>query len=222
MVLAAFGLALAPISQIIWSEFSQMTSARASRNDGFHLALLARHLLPTVAWSTALYGMYTYLASGLAGLGYGPGRITGVVFVYGAAAFAGALLGGRITDRVGPAVAIRLSLTGLCVCFMILRLAVQQDIAVGIAFGATSLIAQVFFPAQQSLLLSVFPDRAATALSWNNSALFLGMGLGALIGGQAMMAEGFTAIMPISATVTIAGWAGFLWYQPRPESPRTT
>ena len=63
----------------------------------------------------------------------------------------------------------------------------------------TSLFAQIFFPRSNRLLLSAFPNRNSTALSWNNSALFLGMALGSLIGGQAMALGGFTAILPISA-----------------------
>ena len=74
--------------------------------------------------------MYTYLGAGLTALGYEPGAIAAIVGIYGAAAFAGALLGGRIADRLGPAVAIRASLTGLCVCFMILRFAIQHDVLV--------------------------------------------------------------------------------------------
>jgi predicted MFS family arabinose efflux permease len=164
--------------------------------------------------------MYTYLGAGLATLGYDPDAIAAVVGIYGAAAFAGALLGGRIADRLGPAVAIRMSLTGLCVCLTILWFAIQNGVLVGAAFGMTSLLAQIFFPAQQSLLLNDFPTRNSTVLAWNNSALFLGMALGSLFGGQAMAVGGFTAILPISATITIAGWAVFNLYRLQPESPR--
>jgi DHA1 family purine base/nucleoside efflux pump-like MFS transporter len=80
----------------------------------------------------------------------------------------------------------------------------------------------VFFPAQQSRLMAAFPARNATALAWNNSALFLGMALGSLIGGQAMALGGFTTILPISAAIAIAGWASFSRYLPSTAAPRTT
>jgi predicted MFS family arabinose efflux permease len=163
--------------------------------------------------------MYTYLGAGLTTLDYTPGAIAEIVFIYGAAAFAGALLGGRIADRLGPEVAIRVSLIGLCVCFTFLQFAIQHGALVELAFAMTSLFAQIFFPAQQSLLLNEFPTRNSTALAWNNSALFLGMALGSLVGGQVMAFAGFTAILPISAAVTIAGWAGFSLNRPRSERP---
>lgn len=220
--LAACSLVLAPAHLGLWPAVRPSPNMRAAEPDGFSAMALAQRLVPTVAWSTALYGMYTYLAAGLTSLGYSPGAIAETVFIYGAAAFAGALLGGRIADRLSPAIAIRISLASLCVCFMILQLALQRGAFVELALAMTSLLAQVFFPAQQSLLLSEFPTRSATALSWNNSALFLGMALGSLIGGQAMALGGFTAILPISAVVTVAGWAGFNRWLPRTKAARPT
>ncbi len=208
IAIAAVSLLLAPLNQVVWPVIRPAPDTRAARFDMDGAMDLAWHLLPTVAWSTALYGLYIYLGAGLTSLGYAPGAIAEIVFVYGAAGFLGALLGGRLADRVGSTIAIRLSLIGLCVCLTILNLAVRTGIGVPIAFGMTALLAQVFFPAQQSLLLSVFPHRSSTALSWNNCALFLGISLGSLMGGETMELAGFTSIPPVSAMIAIGGWAG--------------
>ena len=215
ITLAVGSLILTPVHVGLWAGAQPASPGQAPQAGPFSTAALVRSLTPTVAWATALYGMYTYLASGLGNAGYGPGDIAKTVFVYGAAAFAGALLGGRLADRLGPSIAIQMSLLGLGICFVMLRLAVQDGILIGAAFAATSLVAQIFFPAQQSLLMGTFPGRTATALSWNNSALFLGMALGSLVGGQAMALGGFPAILPVSAALAIAGWAGFRrWLSP--------
>ena len=63
-----------------------------------------------------------------------------------------------------------------------------------------------FFPAQQAGLADDFPAQRATVLAWNNSALFLGIALGSLVGGQAIAHGGFTANLRISAAIAIAGW----------------
>src|SRR6516162_5833635 len=47
---------------------------------------------------------------------------------------------------------------------------------------------------------------AATVLAWNNSALFLGISLGSLVGGQAISQGGFAANLRIAAAIAIAGW----------------
>ena len=219
ITLAVGSLILTPVHFGLWagaqpapaqSAPAQSVLGGPALQDGaFSTGALVRSLAPTVVWATALYGMYTYLAAGLGNAGYGPADIAKTVFIYGAAAFVGALLGGRLADRLGPPTAIQISLFGLGICFVMLRFAVQDSILVGAAFAATSLLAQIFFPAQQSLLMGAFPARTATALSWNNSALFLGMALGSLVGGQAMALGGFPAILPVSAALAIAGWAGF-------------
>jgi predicted MFS family arabinose efflux permease len=216
--IAGSSLLLVPVHKSIWPGVSVAAAPRARTPDGFTAAALASRLAPTVAWSTALYGMYTYLGSGLTTLGYTPGAIAEIVAIYGVAAFAGALLGGRIADRLGPAVAIRVSLTGLSVCLMLLWFAIPRGVMVELAFGLTSLLAQLFFPAQQSLLLGAFPTRNSTVLAWNNSALFLGMALGSVVGGQAMAVGGFTMILPISAMFAIAGWLAFTGWR-RSENP---
>jgi len=222
LFLAACSLLLAPVHRVLWPGSRQTVDRRTAHADGISPIALTQQLLPTAAWSTALYGMYTYLGAGMTGLGYGPGAIAEIVGIYGAAAFAGALLGGRIADRQGPATAIHVSLTGMAVCFALLQFALLHGVLVEMAFAVTSLLAQVFFPAQQSRLMAAFPTRNATALAWNNSALFLGMTLGSLIGGQAMALGGFTAILPISAAIAIAGWASFSHYLPRTAAPRTS
>jgi predicted MFS family arabinose efflux permease len=222
LFLAACSLLLAPVHRVLWPGSRQAVDRRADCVDGVSPIGMAQQLLPTVAWSTALYEMYTYLGAGMAELGYGPGAIAEIVGIYGAAAFAGALLGGRIADRRGPAAAIRVSLAGMAVCFALLRFALLHGVLAEAAFAATSLLAQIFFPAQQMRLMAAFPARNATVLAWNNSALFLGMALGSLIGGQAMALGGFTAILPVSAVIAIAGWASFSRYLPRMATPRTT
>jgi predicted MFS family arabinose efflux permease len=77
---------------------------------------------------------------------------------------------------------------------------------VAFAFAVASTAAQLFFPAQQAGLVDDFPARRATVLAWNNSALFLGISLGSLVGGQAISHGGFAADLRISAAIAIAGW----------------
>ena len=74
------------------------------------------------------------------------------------------------------------------------------------AFGLASLSAQLFFPAQQLSLANQFPNSRAAILAWNNSALFLGISLGSLVGGQAIALGGFETDLIIAAAIAIVGW----------------
>src|SRR4029077_7943207 len=75
------------------------------------------------------------------------------------------------------------------------------------AFAVLSAVAQTFFPAQQSGLANAFPARRGTVLAWNSSALFFGISLGSLIGGQVVAIGGFATNLTISALITAGGWA---------------
>ena len=69
----------------------------------------------------------------------------------------------------------------------------------------SSAVAQLFFPAQQAGLANDFPRQRAAVLAWNNSALFLGISLGSLLGAEAVAAGSFDANLTISAGIALAG-----------------
>jgi DHA1 family purine base/nucleoside efflux pump-like MFS transporter len=69
----------------------------------------------------------------------------------------------------------------------------------------TSVVAQLFFPAQQVGIANDFPARRASMMAWNNSALFFGISLGSLFGGQAVAFAGFEANLLLSAAIALIG-----------------
>jgi predicted MFS family arabinose efflux permease len=167
---------------------------------------VVRRLAPTVIWSTAVYTMYTYLGSGLTSLGLSTDKIAEMIVFYGCGAITGVLIGGRLTDRFGPRATSTVSLAGLGFCFILLYLALDLEVLARCALALLSAVAQLFFPAQQIRLANEFPGHRATVLAWNNSALFLGISLGSVIGGQAISLGGFSANLMISAAIAFAGW----------------
>jgi predicted MFS family arabinose efflux permease len=204
-VLGALSLPLAWANHRIWLH-PPTPVARAAPVERLAPTLLAARLAPTVLWSAALYSVYTYLGEGLSASGYSIEEIAQVVFFYGGGAMAGTLLGGRIADRLGSQPAISMSLLGFCSSLLLLLIALRSELLVSCAFGLASLSAQLFFPAQQLKLANQFPSSRAAILAWNNSALFLGISLGSLIGGQAIGRGGYDFDVVIAATVAIVGW----------------
>ena len=198
--LAGLSLLLVWANCCVWRGGHGATSATVSPRR-LTIPAVAPRLAPTVVWSTALYATYTYLGDGLTSFGYSTEKIAGVLIFYGSGAICGVLLGGRMTDRFGAGLTSTLGLCGLCCCFFLLRLVLDAGVLVNCAFGLLSLWAQLFFPAQQVRLAQEFPAARATILAWNNSALFLGISLGSLIGGQAIYAAGFNLNLAISAVI---------------------
>jgi predicted MFS family arabinose efflux permease len=123
-----------------------------------------------------------------------------------------------MTDRLGAQLTSTISLAGLGLCFLLMRLALDAEVLVDFSFAFLSAIEQLFFPAQQIRLANEFSAGRGAILAWNNSALFLGISLGSLIGGQAISHGGLDMNLTISAAIAIAGLTISLGGRPQVRS----
>jgi predicted MFS family arabinose efflux permease len=198
----AIGAAVLLTNHMVWRKSSPAGEPEeASRPEAL---VSVQRLGLTVLWSTALYGMYTYLGAGLSGAGFTAEQVAALIFLYGAGAVAGNLVGGHLADRFGPPRVIGLSLFCFSAGLIGLRFAFQMGVLIGPALCLASIAAQLFFPAQQAGIAADFPARRASMLAWNNAALFLGISLGSLIGGQAIAFGGFGMDVAISVVIALA------------------
>lgn len=200
---AAAGALLLPLNRAAWP------SAAAASSEGGESGFLAMapRLAPTAAWSTALYAVYTYLGIGLADWGYAAERIAGVVLCYGMGAVVGALAGGRLADRFGARRVSLASLSALGLGLLALGPARRAGVPLELVLAAISALAQLFFPAQQARLARDFATARASAMAWNNSALFLGIGTGSLMGGAVIGGGDLGTVADVSALIAFAGAA---------------
>ena len=207
LALAGLGLVLVWLNRWVWpcDRGGAVVGLDAAARDRLAVVVLLRRLTPMVLWSTGVYGVYTYLGTGLAAVGFSTGRTAAAILFYGCGAIVGVLVGGRVADRLGIRCTATASFAGLCVCLLLLRLALDTGRLVEPALGVSSAVAQLFFPAQQAGLANDFPRQRAAVLAWNNSALFLGISLGSLVGGKAIALGSFGANLTISAGIALAG-----------------
>jgi predicted MFS family arabinose efflux permease len=136
-------------------------------------------------------------------LGYSNGQTARAILFYGCGAFVGVLVGGHLTDRFGAEFTTGASLGGLCVCFLLLHWSFELDSQIGLTLALTAAVAQLFFPAQQTSLTRDFPGQHATVLACNNSALFLGISLGSLVGEETV--GNFALNLTIAAGIALVG-----------------
>jgi predicted MFS family arabinose efflux permease len=206
IALAVFSLALVALNYWVWpNDCRRHGSAPDTSRNRLALASLTRRLMPMIVWGTGLYGVYTYLGAGLVAFGFSKSQVARVGMVYGCGAIAGTLIGGRLADRLGAKCTAGMSLVGLGICLFLLLLAFHAGVLIYLSVGLSSAVAQVFFPAQQSGLVNDFPTRRGAVLAWNNSALFLGISLGSLVGGEAVAIGGFDMTLIICASILFAG-----------------
>jgi len=207
LALAGFSVLLAGLNRRVWpcEDGGAVAALDAAPTDPLAAGALVPRLIPMVLWSTGLYGVYTYLGAGLTAAGFSTGQTAAAILFYGCGAVAGVLVGGRVADRFGVKLTASASFAGLCVCLLLVRLALDAGRFVEPALGLSSAVAQLFFPAQQAGLANDFPRQRAAVLAWNNSALFLGISLGSLFGGEAVALGNFDANLTIAAVIALSG-----------------
>jgi predicted MFS family arabinose efflux permease len=196
---------MAALNYWVWPRGRSHAGAEVPQLDRLAVASLTRRLVPVIVWGTGLYGVYTYLGAGLVAFGFSKSQIARAVVVYGCGAIAGTLIGGRLADRLGAKYTAGVSLAGLSICFCLLLVALRTGVFVDLVVGLSAAVAQLFFPAQQSGLAKDFPGRRGAVLAWNNSALFLGISLGSLIGGEAVAIGSFDMALIVCAAIALTG-----------------
>ena len=155
------------------------------------LPRVAPTLLLTTVWATGTYSVYTFIAPLLtATTTLRSSQIGYALFLWGASAGVGLLLGGSGADRLGNRIVIRTSLGVLAVALASLSLVavtVRPSLALVPTLAAIvvwGLSAWAFYPAMQARLIELAGVRLApVVLSLNASFMYIGFSLGAALGG---------------------------------------
>ncbi len=151
-------------------------------------------LLVTTLWAIGAYTVYTYISPFMTRLiAIDGARIGGILFLWGASAAVGLVLGGTGTDRLGSNRVIKLglllaaiALTALSTIGALLTPA-QALIPVAAAVIMWGAAHWGFWPAQQSRLIGIAGLKSASVvLSLNASFMYLGFSLGAALGSLTM------------------------------------
>lgn len=204
LALAAAAAILTVVNRQIWAE--RPTSDTATEQHATTLRR-ARAVSTTTLWAAGVYGLYTYLVSGLHGEGWGTNLTAAALAVYGVCAVAGSLVGGRVADHYHPLRTVTVGLSVLVVALVLLGLAVRVSVPLTLAaLGVIALAAYPVFPAQQAELLRCFHSaESGRILAWNQSAMYVGIAAGSLFGGAVMSGPGFGFLPFICAAVALVG-----------------
>ncbi|MEY9850121.1 putative MFS family arabinose efflux permease [Streptacidiphilus sp. BW17] len=148
----------------------------------------------TTCWALAVYALYTFLAVACDAHGHG-GDVPLLLVAYGVGAVIGGLTGGRAADRLGAQLVVTGTLLGTAGFEVLVALAFPRTLALAATLALFALVAYAMFPAQQRRLVDRFPAAATTMLSWNNSALFIGLSLAGFLGGPVLHSFGYPTLL---------------------------
>ena len=119
--------------------------------------------------------------------GVSPGALSLALLVGGMSGVAGNLLAGRLGDRLGAPLSLRLSVIGMACGSTALLLLPGLPAWGMVAYGFWSMSGMSFYAPQQKRLIGLAPDLRNLLLAINASALYVGMSLGAAAGSQAWL-----------------------------------
>jgi predicted MFS family arabinose efflux permease len=175
-----------------------------------------------VIW--ALASCFVWMAGGIAtytfivpisrsATGWPPDKVGFILLIYGAAAIAGNLIGGRLSDFLKtPLRALRYFLYAHLASLLLMSLAVFSGPPWGawlfpIAVAVFAASGWACTPPQASRLVSLSPPHAVQVIALNTMATYLGMAAGAALGGV-LSTYGTLLFIPLAgaATQCVAIW----------------
>lgn len=178
------------------------------------LALIDRRLLGaafiTVLAYTGSFCLFSYISPLLIDVtGMEAAWVSTMMLVYGVAAAVGNIVGGRMTDRLGPDKAVMIVLIGLTIVLAAMRLALHSVPAMAVLTAALGAITYAAVPAMQARVIGIAerqaPKALAAAAGLNIAGFNSGIAFGSLIGGGVIGAFGLTAIAIVGAVAAAAG-----------------
>ena len=161
--------------------------------------LISPVLMPSILVTASMMGaawiLFTYFAPLLEDrMGYGRNGVTGLLVVFGAGAVIGNMLGGRISDRIGPARALIFITIGLIAIVPLYSLLPMPDLALAALTFIWGIVGWAFMAPQQSRIVSLDPPSQNVSLSLNASAIYVGAAIGSAVGGAIIDGLGFVAL----------------------------
>jgi predicted MFS family arabinose efflux permease len=170
----------------------------------------------TASFLTAGYVVNTFLAPLLSqNLGWGRDGITLALLVCGIGAVLGNMMGGALSDRIGPA----RTLTFLCLAqlvvlpgFSALPLAGGQATLLSGALAMAllllwSVFGWSFMAAQQARLIGLAPEAAPVILALNAAGVYVGAALGSALGGMVLSGFGLAPLGLVAGALMILALA---------------
>lgn len=208
--LAASLALMVPINVVIWTRSHEQRMARDAVFRDERLADSWPLIAGMTAWAASIYMTYTLLGTALSSrLHLDVGTIAFVLSIFGVGATLGVLSGGKLADKIGAPRVVRFSFLAMGAAFSVSALAFHSGALALLTCGlfVIALSAYGFFPAIQACAASAFTARRSTVLGLMSSALYVGITLGASLGGVIFGRLGMRQVLVASAAIALVGAA---------------
>ncbi|MEC0128445.1 MFS transporter [Paenibacillus pabuli] len=206
VVMAAIGAILAVVNFKRWVSIPRSDST-INLLQGNLLRILGSVSVTTI-WAISMYTLYVYLGAALYSENrFSSSEIALAVTFYGIGAVVGSLTSGQLTDKFGER---KISKTTLIFLTLIL-------ICLGIFFSSGDwvyffLFVWAFvgyaggFTSYQARLAMEYSKERGIAMAWNNTALYIGITIGSMIGGYVISNWGYSLLPYVCSGAAIVSF----------------
>ncbi len=169
-------------------------------------------LLGCLAFSSAFYGVYAFLADHVRSvLALSAGQVGFIAFAYGAGFLVAGVAGAPLIERLGPRRALPLALGIIALVYVGLlpaAHALAAVLAIAALWGAAS---QLSLNLLVLLLSRARPDERGAVLGLNTCTTYLGASVGTAVAGTIYTHAGFDALGLAAACALAAAAVGLQW-----------
>jgi predicted MFS family arabinose efflux permease len=166
-------------------------------------------LLPFMIWSTAHYGLYTFIAPILE-RHLSPHLLPALLLVFGLGAVAGNLLGGSLHDPHGPSRPTKFCLLLMTGLLAVVGLTSASLLLAGANLMCWAICIAALYVLQQQRAISLEAEQCNLLLALNNSAMYVGASVGPAAAGYVISAFSLSALPWASAGAAAVGLASLL------------
>ncbi|MDQ0227720.1 MFS transporter [Metabacillus niabensis] len=202
VVMAMIGAILAIVNFNTWKY--------ASKND-LTRNLLAGNLLRilgsvsvTTFWAISMYALYVYLGASL----YYENRFSATqialaITFYGIGAVLGSLISGQLTDRFGERNISKVTLIFLILILVCLGIFFSSGDWIYFFLFLWALVGYAGFTSYQARLAVEYSNERGIVMAWNNTALYIGITIGSMIGGYVITKWGYPSLPYVCSIAAI-------------------
>jgi MFS transporter, DHA1 family, purine base/nucleoside efflux pump len=190
VVMAIVGTLLAVVNFKTWK---YVPESNLTRNllEGKLLRILGSVSVTTI-WAISMYALYVYLGAALySENGFKSSEIALAVTFYGIGAVLGSLISGQFTDRFGEKKISKATLILLTLILFCLGLFFSSGDWIYFFLFIWALVGYAGFTSYQARLTVEYPKERGIVMAWNNTALYIGITIGSMIGGYVISNWGY-------------------------------
>ncbi|NME05466.1 MFS transporter [Psychrobacillus sp. BL-248-WT-3] len=191
VIMAVIGAILAVVNFNTWKYVPRIYLTR-NLFEGNLLRILGS-VSVTTFWAISMYALYVYLGASL----YSENRFSSTeialaITFYGIGAVLGSLISGQLTDRFGERNISKVTLMFLTLIFVCLGIFFTSGDWIYFFLFLWALVGYAGFTSYQARLAVEYSNERGIVMAWNNTALYIGITLGSMIGGFVISKWGYS------------------------------